>query len=329
MKLSIIVPAYNAASWLSGCVASLMAQELADYEVIVINDGSTDSTRETLQQLSLRYGDRLIAVNKENEGVSATRNRGIEMAHGNWIMFVDSDDEVETHSLGNIISEVERIDGCDWAFLGVEIINGQTVSPNLYPVNVEIHTPASLSAQTLDSNFSSPCAKLYRKEIIIGNNIRFDRSLKMYEDAIFNMEYLRHATKCATIPGKFYKYIVRNGSSSRKYHGNHLFAVIERLRKLRYDYFIRDKGMTELTDRINRDAAFVYLFAIYSIYRAKGVSDKYAKLKEHWATATDADPRWSYYLDSGLPKIFAQIARRSLFFAHLFLSGVFMIEKIK
>lgn len=329
MILSIIVPAYNSAEWLRDCVDSLMDQDLQDYEVIVIDDGSTDTTWSTMQALESVYGAKLRIVSKPNEGVSATRNRGMDLALGRWIMFVDSDDTIQRRSLGRIFHQVEANEGCDWVFLGVSVLKGKSESHCDYSELKDCYSPTLLAAKTLDSTFSNPWAKLYNHEILTKNNIRFDSDIKMYEDALFNMRYLRSIQSAVVLPEPFYRYVARPGSSSRRYHGEHIIEVAERLRRERIEYFVNNYGMTKMIDKINRDVAFVYLFAIYSIYRADAVKDKYSKLKRYWGAATEEDAQWSFQLDNGLPRVFATIARQSLYVSHLFLLTIFSIEKIK
>lgn len=330
MILSIIVPAYNTAKWLRNCVESLMFQDIDDYEVILLNDGSTDGTWQLMENLRAEYAPKLRIVNKPNEGVRATRNQGIDMAYGKWIMFVDSDDEVVQYSLGRIIHQAETVEGCDWVFLGVATINGIAKTDMDYSkMDSNCASPALLAAKTLDSTFSGPWSKLYRRDILIKNKIRFDPRIKMYEDAIFNMQYLKAVKKIVPISGIFYHYIVHPGSCSRKYHGEHIVDVVEHLRRERMKYFVTEHGMIEMTDRINRDAAFVYLYAIYSIYRANSIKKKYRKMKRYWEAASQSDALWSFQLDSNVPKAFAMIARHSLYVSHLFLLSVFGLEKIR
>lgn len=100
-KFSIIVPCYNVEKYIEKCIYSLENQTMDNYEIILINDGSTDSTLEICKKMA-NNNDKIIIVDKENEGLSATRNCGIEIAKGEYLVFVDSDDYIECDALDNI-----------------------------------------------------------------------------------------------------------------------------------------------------------------------------------------------------------------------------------
>src|SRR4029453_2356300 len=99
---SVIIPTYNRASFIAKAVDSVLRQSFNDYEIVVVDDGSTDTTRQALQQ----YGERITVVNKANSGVSAARNRGIGNANGKWIAFLDSDDEWKENYLARQVENI-------------------------------------------------------------------------------------------------------------------------------------------------------------------------------------------------------------------------------
>ena len=111
MKLSIIVPVYNVADFLTKCLESLLAQDLPqnEYEIIVVNDGSTDNSGEIAQQYADKYAN-IKLINQANQGLSGARNTGIKHAKGEHIQFVDSDDYIEENVLGGLMKQVEQED---------------------------------------------------------------------------------------------------------------------------------------------------------------------------------------------------------------------------
>lgn len=129
-KLSIIVPIYNVAPYLRKCVDSLIAQDYADYEIILVDDGSTDSSgaicdeyarlmNEGVNELT---NERIRVIHRKNGGLSAARNSGIEVAQGKYLMFVDSDDYIEPNVLGGLMAQVER-DNLDVLRFGYQNVN--------------------------------------------------------------------------------------------------------------------------------------------------------------------------------------------------------------
>lgn len=111
MKLSIIVPVYNVADYLPKCLDSLLAQDLPqnEYEIIVVNDGSTDNSGDIAQQYADKYAN-ITLINQSNQGLSGARNTGIKHANGEYIQFVDSDDYIEKNVLGGLMKQVEKDD---------------------------------------------------------------------------------------------------------------------------------------------------------------------------------------------------------------------------
>ena len=95
VKVSVIVPAYNAGDTLEKCINSILAQTLDEIEIIIVNDGSTDGTYEIISEYERKYPDKIVGIHKENAGVSAARNDGLDAAKGTYIGFVDADDTIE------------------------------------------------------------------------------------------------------------------------------------------------------------------------------------------------------------------------------------------
>lgn len=96
-KVSIIVPVYNVESYLDECLTSLVNQSLNDIKIIIVNDGSTDSSQKIIDKYALRYPEKIMALNKENGGLASARNFGLQYAQGEYVGFVDSDDYVDVN----------------------------------------------------------------------------------------------------------------------------------------------------------------------------------------------------------------------------------------
>ena len=118
---SIIIPIYNASATLPRCLKSVTAQSFSDYEVLLVDDGSTDASASVCR--SLCGGDaRFRYLHQENQGPSAARNAGLDLARGQWICFVDSDDAVAPDYLSALYERIER-EGCDCVFMGYRRIS--------------------------------------------------------------------------------------------------------------------------------------------------------------------------------------------------------------
>ncbi|HUN57340.1 MAG TPA: glycosyltransferase [Candidatus Binataceae bacterium] len=127
--VSVIIPAYNASATLDAAIGSVLIQSYPDFEVIVINDGSTDRTAEILRG----YGDRIRVVGQENRGAASARNTGLEIARGSYIAFLDADDLWKPELLARLVPVLEADPGCVLAYADLEIVdsNGHSLRTSL------------------------------------------------------------------------------------------------------------------------------------------------------------------------------------------------------
>ena len=108
MNLSIVVPIYNVAPYLRKCVDSLIAQDITDYEIILVDDGSTDECPQICDEYAALHPNFIKVIYQENAGLSAARNSGISAAQGEYVLFVDSDDYLQSNVLGTLMTQVKR-----------------------------------------------------------------------------------------------------------------------------------------------------------------------------------------------------------------------------
>ena len=194
--ISIIVPVYNVKLYLEECVKSILKQKYSNFECILIDDGSTDGSATICDSLA-KLDDRIKVVHQKNTGVSSARNRGIEMAQGEWISFVDSDDWIGDDYLSNMFVD-KKEEAADLIITGVEQVfaNGNSIA--LVPNHIDsLHLNHISLDEFVDLNrkylLYGPVAKLYRTSIINNHNIRFDKSISYGEDLLFNYAYLDKA----------------------------------------------------------------------------------------------------------------------------------------
>ena len=200
--VSIIVPAYNAEKTLNKCLDSILSQTFHNWELLLIDDGSTDSSGEICDEYAAK-DKRVKVFHKENGGVSSARNLGLDNAKGKWITFVDSDDEL----LQKSFDIIEKTSDCD-LILGT-YCNHLNNKCRLYKLKIGIYTLnnglLNFYAQNLRHViFNVVWGKFFKRDLI--KNLRFDIRMRIGEDTLFMMKYLNRIKKCAFIDNVLYKY---------------------------------------------------------------------------------------------------------------------------
>lgn len=207
MTFSVIIPVYNVELYLPQCLESLQAQDYSDYEVICINDGSTDRSREILAEWETRY-PKMRVIDRTNGGLSAARNTGLDAAKGDYVVFVDSDDWVEPTMLDRLAVEIgsndmvcfacQRTDNKSFDTLHSEQNNGW----NYYNHH-------ALENRVIP--FVCVWQRCYRREFLLENNLRFREGI-LHEDNEFTPRACLKAKTVQVIPDVLYNYRVRPGS---------------------------------------------------------------------------------------------------------------------
>ena len=203
--ISVIVPIYNVEKYLPKCIESIINQTYTNLEIILVDDGSPDNCGLICDEYAQK-DNRIKVVHKTNGGVSSARNTGLDIANGEWIAFVDSDDFIDNNYCQEFIIHQEQADiimSDSEQYSGLHLIND--IKENYY------------SYQTLQQ----PVRKIYKSEII--SNIRFDENLNCGEDIIFNLALLQNIEKifCISYDG---------------YHINYNPTSITRQRLNKYDF---------------------------------------------------------------------------------------------
>ena len=215
-KISVIIPVYNAEAYLSACLKSLTEQTFDDYEIIIVNDGSTDNSQSVIDDFAKR-SDRIKSFILKNGGVSKARNFGMSVADGEYIVFVDADDDVSQDFLKKLYENGE--DGyltlCGFNKI---YLNGKAEYREIWRLNENGGIVKTCGFYEVYAKwlFNSPCNKLYVKSIIDKYGITFKKGLNIGEDFIFNAEYiLKSGIKSFTVVNEpLYNYYVRNVESN-------------------------------------------------------------------------------------------------------------------
>lgn len=193
-KFSIIVPIYNQEELLPHCLNSILIQKETDFEVLLVDDGSTDNSGRICDEY-VAHDSRIEVFHKENGGVSSARNIGIEHAQGDYLAFVDSDDFVSAEYLSSLRPHQNEdfvLDSSDDRSLAF--------SDGIYSGKDAVKIACS-GWQIL-----GPLGKLYKTDLVKQNNIRYDEKICMGEDTLFNLEYLLHVSTLRTASSAEYTY---------------------------------------------------------------------------------------------------------------------------
>ena len=243
--VSVIIPVFNAGHFLEECVDSVLRQTLTDFDVCLVDDGSTDGSGILCDALATRH-ERIHAVHMgRNRGVSAARNRGIEETEGSWLCFVDGDDRVEPACLRTLAAAVE--DGeCDLAVAGLRSVRAGGKDVLTVPVPVELEAVPGREEEwvRLFRSFLlfGPVAKLYRRELVDRYSIRFPEGVSYGEDLEFNMAYLKHIRRLRTVDKAVYFYRrAEKGTLSTRFVPEKFEWIAGQFRMVR-QYF-RDQGL--------------------------------------------------------------------------------------
>lgn len=213
-KISIIVPVYNSSKTLRRCIDSVLSQDFTDFELILIDDGSSDSSFAICQEYA-KKDSRIISIHQENSGPSMARNHGISRAKGEFINFIDSDDYVDPDYLTsfdmlNLSEEIDivfcgmKADYTDGTKHVMRLPAMQCIGKgNMASFVYKIHSLSMIGWV---------CNKIYRTHIIKTNNLSFDGSIRIREDQIFTLEYLHYAKGAKSIEAAKYHYVIHGGS---------------------------------------------------------------------------------------------------------------------
>jgi glycosyltransferase involved in cell wall biosynthesis len=211
-KISVIIPVYNSGRYIKDCLDSLLSQTYTNFEIILVNDGSTDDSEMICSDYARRY-ENIILINQINQGVDKARNAALSKCSGEYIGFIDSDDYVEPSFLEAFVDALQKNPSCDWVIQGIVI----DYTDNLHKVTLEdgYYTGADILASYIElgNKFVNGFLvnKLFKKSIVYDNHLMFRFTLK--EDLLFNMEYCKYVSSMAVVSDAYYHYIQRGNQS--------------------------------------------------------------------------------------------------------------------
>lgn len=215
--ISIIIPVYNCQDYLKRCLDSVFLQDYSNYEVICIDDGSTDDSAQIAKEYNVRY------CYQENSGQAVARNKGIELAKGEWLCFVDSDDAIQPNYLSKMYKATNN--DIDIVVCRIKRIN----EDGSYNIDVMKKLGIINNKEALVTVNLGPTNKLIRKEVI--KDSRFAGDKLRFEDVLFTTELLTNSRHINIIDDILYDYYIRENSTMRKFDNtlNDIFIILDRL----------------------------------------------------------------------------------------------------
>ena len=250
--ISVIVPVFNKEKCLKRCIDSITAQTYTDFEMILVDDGSTDASLAVCNEMALKYPS-ITVIHQENQGVSVARNKGMEIAKGEWLAFIDPDDYVERDYLETLMKETDTkgkrpdIVAC---CCKVELKEGMQVTNYFFDNNYRFTTFAEkkkIILQILNSTYGQPCktytaigvpwGKLYRAELLRKNHLRFLPELKRAQDNIFNLYAVQAAGEIRYVNEPKYIYRAEHILQFDYQYRADYDVIFGSWMKARYDFF--------------------------------------------------------------------------------------------
>jgi len=250
MKVSVIIPVYNASKYISRCIESIMCQTFNDFELLLINDGSSDNSLEILKKYA-KKDKRIRVIDQENMGVANTRNKGIGLAKGEYVAFIDNDDYIDEDYLEKLLQYSNKQDIVIGGYRRVSLDDRELMHLILKETEWSKYT------------FITPWARIFKREFLINNKIEFFSS-PIGEDAYFNLKAYSLTEKIKIIPYIGYNWLYNDLSVSNTVHKgfNEKVDIVSFLDKI---YKLRNLGNEEYIDY------YCYKFGIwYLLYSGRG-----------------------------------------------------------
>ena len=212
MDYSFIIPVYNCKDYLSACVESIRAVGVEAYEILLIDDGSTDGSGEVCDVLAAQHPE-IRVIHQPNSGASAARNQGLREARGAWVLFLDADDSIDSAALGTVLADL-RCRQADMVIFGLTFeyyYHGNCYRRGPLFFEAEGILPEeswgnSFEELFLHNSLSPVWNKVYKREILQRHRLEMNEKMFLYEDFEFVLRYMQHCGSILNIPKAIYHY---------------------------------------------------------------------------------------------------------------------------
>lgn len=275
---SVILPIYNVASCLERCIYSVLDQDFCDYELILVDDGSTDDSGKICDDFAGRY-DHIRVIHKANGGLSSARNAGMEIARGEYIWWVDSDDWIENGSLCLLhqVTIKQKPDIVKFPYIRMTaenaIVSGAAM-PGEYVGRENIDNLMQQAFLETSKYILSACSHIYKRQFLKEHGLLFvSERVVGSEDYLFNLQALLWANHIVVLPNALYFYEQRMGSLTQCYKKDFPRKYTELYRQLR-EYYIQ-------AEALNRYVGWVSTFYLWHLLHGTCIPNEYYLSEEH------------------------------------------------
>ena len=270
--ISVIVPVYNVAQYLEKSIASIQQQTYQNLEIILVDDGATDESGRLCEQIA-EQDERVLVYHKENEGLSQARNDGLKQAHGDYVIFIDSDDYIHSEMIASLYQQLIKEDA-DVSSCGVMNVYANSESPqtenqdDYFVCDTETFLREYLIGEKIPGTI---CNKLIKKEIAA--QLTFPKGL-IYEDAYHHFDLIKVAKKYVVNTNPYYYYFHRGDSITTKPYAEKDLAYIDIYQKFYTEVVKEYPNLTEV-------AFFRLAYAHFFILDKMLLDDKFKEFKDY------------------------------------------------
>ncbi|WP_313114933.1 glycosyltransferase family 2 protein [Aequorivita sediminis] len=283
--ISIIVPVFNKENFLRECLDSIINQDYQNFELIVVNDGSTDGSKIICEEYAAKY-DQIILVHTENGGVSSARNKGLQIAKGEWVTFVDSDDYISKDYLNIVLKTQDR----DFIIVNIDRVKNNGIERKLQFKNEVLNLNEFLQTYKVYPNYAELGAKFMKLSIIKNNNLSFHSNLNYGEDTLFNLKYLAHCKNIELSNRSVYFYRDVTGSLSKQTQD---YSAIKK-----YYQLINEELKCFSTAFLENNIKFPFYQLISSLYKDKNLKTELKERELKTIINSNFNLMMNFYKDS-------------------------------
>lgn len=266
MKISVIVPVYNNEKNLKDCIESILNQTYKSFELILINDGSSDNSLEICEAYKTT-DSRIVVYNQINSGASVARNLGLRKMSGDYVIFVDADDTIKSNMLSEMLNVSLKYD-LDFTMCGLTLkyfdINDELIKENEVKPRSRILNHSDLPDKLLDlvesEIINGPVCKLIKSKIITENNLLMPPNLSLQEDLYFNISILEKIKKMGVIEESYYDYNIRMTESVTKKYYAEKFEMLDEV----HDHILKFYKKYSKNNETIRNVEYIYIKNVYA-----------------------------------------------------------------
>ena len=305
-KISVIIPVYNTEQYLEACLNSVFGQTLEELEVILVNDGSTDSSLNIMEKYQAKYPDRVKLLSKENGGQATARNVAIPLCTGEYIGFVDSDDYIEQEMYERMYQKAKETDAdyveCDYVNVKVNA-DGETERIADYGSRVREYT---CKEDMFIDPMLAPWNKIYKRTLLQESDVWFPEGY-IYEDTAFCLKAISLVKRFAFVPEKYVVHYFRGGSTmnvNKSKRVANIFPVLEDVIAFYRKHELFEKYYSELEYEI------VKILLCSSLIRISEIPDRKLKkqnCKDTWTMIMEYFPKYKknkYLKNKGMKNLY-------------------------